>query len=51
MPFNPDVKRKIVRDKEDKHLPCVTCVAAYPLPDAVHIDAYSVYAVLEALEV
>ena len=37
MAFNPDVKRKIVRDKEDKHLPCVMCGAAYPLPDAVHI--------------
>ncbi len=37
MPFNPDVKRKIVRDKDDKHLPCVMCGATYPLPDAVHI--------------
>ncbi len=38
MPFNPDVKRKIVRDrKTDKHLPCVMCGTTFPLPDAVHI--------------
>jgi hypothetical protein len=32
MAFNPDVKRKIVRDKEGNHLPCVMCGATYPLP-------------------
>ena len=42
MAFNPEVKRKIVRrkivrDKEDEHLPCVMCGVTYPLPDAVHI--------------
>lgn len=38
MPFNPDVKRKIVRDrKTNEHLPCVMCGVKYPLPDAVHI--------------
>ncbi|MDX6501366.1 MAG: hypothetical protein QOG23_4626 [Blastocatellia bacterium] len=38
MPFNPDVKRKIVRDRRTgEHLPCVMCGATYPLPDAVHI--------------
>lgn len=37
MPFNPDVKRKIVRDKNGKHFPCLMCGATYPLPDAVHI--------------
>ncbi|HET6844750.1 MAG TPA: HNH endonuclease [Candidatus Angelobacter sp.] len=37
MAFNPDVKRKIVRDKKGNHLPCVMCGATYPLPDAVHI--------------
>ena len=38
MAFNPDVKRKIVRDrKTDEHLPCVMCGVRYPLPDAVHI--------------
>jgi predicted restriction endonuclease len=38
MAFNPDVKRKIVRDrKTTKHHPCVMCGTAYPLPDAVHI--------------
>ena len=38
MAFNPDVKRKIVRDrKTDKHLPCPMCGASYPLPDAAHI--------------
>ena len=42
MAFNPDVKRKIVRrkivrNKEDEHLPCVMCGVTYPLPDAVHI--------------
>ena len=37
MAFNPDVKRKIVRDKAGKHRPCVMCGAIYPLPDAVHV--------------
>ena len=37
MAFNPDVKRKIVRDNEGNHLPCVMCGTRYPLPDAVHI--------------
>lgn len=37
MAFNPDVKRKIVRDRDGNHLPCVMCGARYPLPDAVHI--------------
>ena len=37
MAFNADVKRKIVRDKEDKHLPCVMCGTTYPPPDAVHV--------------
>jgi hypothetical protein len=38
MAFNPDVKRKIVRDmKTDEHLPCLMCGARYPLPDAAHI--------------
>jgi len=35
--FNPSVKRKIVRDKTDRHLPCLMCGVRYPLPDAVHI--------------
>ena len=37
MPFNPDVKKKIVRDKDGKYLPCVMCGTSYPLPDAVHL--------------
>ncbi|MEH0166711.1 HNH endonuclease [Roseateles microcysteis] len=38
MPFNPSVKRKIVRDKlTNEHLPCVMCGTRYPLPDAVHL--------------
>ncbi len=38
MPFNPDTKRKIVRDrKTGEHLACVMCGSRYPLPDAVHI--------------
>jgi hypothetical protein len=38
MPFNPGVKRLIVRDKKTgEHLPCVMCGKSYPLPDAVHI--------------
>lgn len=38
MPFNPKVKKNIVRDKKtNKHLPCVMCGKTYPLPDAVHI--------------
>lgn len=38
MPFNADVKRKIVRDlKTGKHHPCVMCGTQYSLPDAVHI--------------
>ncbi|MEK6805696.1 MAG: HNH endonuclease [Pseudomonadota bacterium] len=37
MPFNPSVKRLVVRDKAGKHLPCVMCGKTYPLPDAVHI--------------
>jgi hypothetical protein len=38
MAFNPEVKRKIVRDKTTKeHLPCLMCGVRYPLPDAVHI--------------
>jgi predicted restriction endonuclease len=38
MPFNRDVKKKIVRDRRTgEHLPCVMCGATYPLPDAVHI--------------
>ena len=37
MPFNPGVKRLVVRDKTGKHLPCVMCGKTYPLPDAVHI--------------
>jgi predicted restriction endonuclease len=37
MAFNPDVKRKIVRDKKGEHLPCLMCGVRYPLPDAVHI--------------
>ena len=38
MAFNPDIKRKIVRDrKTGKHHPCLMCGATYPLPDAVHI--------------
>ena len=37
MPFNPGVKRAVVRDKTGKHLPCVMCGKTYPLPDAVHI--------------
>ena len=38
MAFNPDVKRKIVRDRQTgKHLPCVICGTEYPLPDAIHI--------------
>lgn len=37
MPFNPGVKKLVVRDKTGKHLPCVMCGKIYPLPDAVHI--------------
>ena len=38
MPFNPDIKRKIVRDrKTGKHHPCVMCGASHLLPDAVHV--------------
>jgi hypothetical protein len=37
MAFNPDVKRKIVRDKEGNRVPCVMCGVRYPLPGAVHI--------------
>ena len=37
MPFNSRVKRLVVRDKSEKHLPCVMCGKTYPLPDAVHI--------------
>lgn len=38
MPFNPDVKRKIVRDKHGNYLPCVMCGVTYTFPpDAVHI--------------
>ena len=38
MAFNPEVKRKIVRDKKTgKHYPCLMCGTEYPLPDAVHI--------------
>src|ERR1035441_6081382 len=37
MAFNPDIKRKIVRDKEGNRVPCVMCGVRYPLPDAVHI--------------
>ena len=38
MAFNPDVKKKIVRDrKTNEHHPCVMCGVTYPLPDAVHI--------------
>ena len=36
--FNPDVKAKVVRDREtNEHLPCLMCGTLYPLPDAVHI--------------
>jgi predicted restriction endonuclease len=35
--FNPDVKAKIVRNKDGKHLPCAMCGTGFPLPDAVHI--------------
>jgi predicted restriction endonuclease len=37
MAFNPDVKRKIVRDKTGKHLPCLMCGTHHIRPDAVHI--------------
>ena len=38
MPFNPGVKKSIVRDKKSgEHLPCVMCATSYPLPDAVYI--------------
>ena len=38
MAFNPEIKRKIVRDRStDKHLPCLMCGTSFPLPDAVHI--------------
>lgn len=37
MAFNPQVKRKIVRDHDGVHRPCVMCGTDYPLPDAVHI--------------
>jgi hypothetical protein len=38
MPFNPDVKRKIVRDrKTGLHYPCVMCGITYPAPQAAHI--------------
>jgi predicted restriction endonuclease len=39
MPFNPNVKKKIVRDKKNpnEYLPCVMCGTKYPLPDAIHI--------------
>ncbi|MDB5309816.1 MAG: hypothetical protein JWO38_4018 [Gemmataceae bacterium] len=36
--FNPEVKAKIVRDRNTgEYLPCVMCGTQYPLPDAVHI--------------
>ena len=38
MAFNPQIKRKIVRNRAtNKHRPCVMCGTEYPLPDAVHI--------------
>jgi predicted restriction endonuclease len=38
MAFNPDVKRKIVRDKKtDVHHPCLMCGAKHIRPDAAHI--------------
>jgi hypothetical protein len=38
MPFNLDVKHKIVRDrKTGDPLGCVMCGVKYPLPDAAHI--------------
>jgi hypothetical protein len=37
LPFNPDTKRKVVRDKNGSHLPCGMCGITFPLPDAVHI--------------
>jgi predicted restriction endonuclease len=38
LPFNPGVKKLVVRDRESgQHLPCVMCGITYPLPDAVHI--------------
>lgn len=35
--FNPDIKRKIVREVDGSHRPCHMCGAVYPPPDAVHI--------------
>lgn len=38
MPFNLEIKKKIVCDRETgEHLPCLMCGRRYPLPDAVHI--------------
>jgi predicted restriction endonuclease len=38
MAFNPDTKKKIVRDsRTKKHHPCRMCGTTFPCPDAVHI--------------
>ena len=38
MPFNPQIKKKIVVDKSTgKHHPCVMCGITYPAPQAAHI--------------
>ncbi len=37
MPFNPGVKRLVVRDKQGRHHPCLMCGAIHIRPDAVHI--------------
>ncbi len=38
MPFNPDTKKKIVRNKEtNQHHPCIMCGTTYPRSQAAHI--------------
>jgi predicted restriction endonuclease len=37
MPFHPDTKRRIVRDRDGKHKPCAMCGRSFPPPDAAHI--------------
>ena len=38
MAFNPQIKKKILRDRDTgARLPCVMCGACYPFPEAAHI--------------
>jgi len=36
MPFNPQVKAKIVK-KDGEYVPCIMCGRTFPPPDAAHI--------------